>query len=144
VAVVDPRHQGKGLSGEIIKGMAGVAGAAGFQCLIAPVRPTWKERYPLTPLEDYMQWRRGDGLPFDPWIRLHQRLGADVLAVAPRSLDIRGTVAQWEEWTEMAFPATGEYVVPGALVPVRIDRERDEGRYVEPNVWMRHEAAMPT
>jgi hypothetical protein len=30
--------------------------------------------------------------------------------------------------------------VPGALVPVRIDRERDVGTYVEPNVWMRHSA----
>src|ERR671931_549717 len=81
---------------------------------------------------------RSAGLPFDPWIRLHHRLGAEILAVAPRSLDVRGTVAEWEEWTGMAFPETGEYVVPGALVPVTIDRERDEGRYVEPNVWMRH------
>jgi hypothetical protein len=23
-------------------------------------------------------------------------------------------------------------------VPVEIDRERDAGRYVEPNVWVRH------
>jgi hypothetical protein len=30
------------------------------------------------------------------------------------------------------------YVVPGALVPVEIDRERDEGHYLEPNVWMVH------
>ena len=30
----------------------------------------------------------------------------------------------------MAFPETGAYVVPGALVPVEIDRERDEGLYV--------------
>ena len=26
----------------------------------------------------------------------------------------------------------------GALVPVTIDREADQGLYVEPNVWMRH------
>ena len=30
--------------------------------------------------------------------------------------------------------------VPGALVPVEIDREREEGLYVEPNVWMVHPA----
>lgn len=29
-------------------------------------------------------------------------------------------------------------VVPGSLVPVDIDRERDLGTYVEPNVRMRH------
>ena len=38
----------------------------------------------------------------------------------------------------MAFPDSGEYVVEGALVPVEIDRDADVGRYVEPNVWMRH------
>jgi len=29
-------------------------------------------------------------------------------------------------------------VVPGALVPVEIDRERDEGLYLQPDVWMVH------
>ena len=38
----------------------------------------------------------------------------------------------------MAFPESGEYVVPGALEPIRIDRERDLGLYDEPNIWMRH------
>jgi GNAT superfamily N-acetyltransferase len=138
VAVVDPARQGQGLSGLVIEGMRGAAAAAGLECLIAPVRPTWKERYPLTPFERYIHWARADGLPFDPWIRLHHRLGAEMLRVAARSLDVRGTVAEWEEWTGMAFPESGDYIVPGALVPVRIDRKRNEGRYVEPNVWMRH------
>jgi hypothetical protein len=39
---------------------------------------------------------------------------------------------------EARLPRDGTYVVPGALVPVEIDRERDEGVYVEPNVWMHH------
>lgn len=51
---------------------------------------------------------------------------------------ITGTVAEWEEWTGMMFPESDAYVVPGALVPVRIDRGRDLGLYEEPNVWMRH------
>ncbi len=43
-----------------------------------------------------------------------------------------GTVAQWENWTGMALPASGSYVVKGGLVPVLIDRGRDIGEYVEP------------
>jgi hypothetical protein len=39
----------------------------------------------------------------------------------------------------MAFPESGEYVFPGCLTTVAIDRERDVGRYWEPNVWMLHE-----
>jgi hypothetical protein len=60
--------------------------------------------------------------------------------VAPHSMRVPGSVGEWEEWTEMTFPETGAYVVPGALVPVEIDRERDEGLYEEPNVWMVHPA----
>jgi len=84
-----------------------------------------------------MHWTREDGLPFDPWIRLHTRLGAEILGIAARSLDISGSVEEWESWTGMRFPEDRDYVVPGALVPVRF--EGGVGRYVEPNVWMRHE-----
>lgn len=38
----------------------------------------------------------------------------------------------------MAFPESGRYVVPGALVPVELEVERDRGRYVEPHLWLRH------
>ena len=90
------------------------------------------------PIARYLTWRRGDGELFDPWLRLHERLGAEILGVCPGSLVVTGTVAEWEQWTGMAFPDSGAYVVDGALVPVEIDREHDRGRYVEPNVWMRH------
>jgi hypothetical protein len=66
------------------------------------------------------------------------RLGAEFVAVASASMTIEGTVAGWESWTGMAFPESGAYVVPDALVPVEIDRDADRGLYVEPNVWMRH------
>jgi hypothetical protein len=87
----------------------------------------------------YARWTRADGAPFDPWLRTHRRLGATFLGVAPRSMVVTGTLAEWQAWTGMEFPASGVYVVPGALAPVMIDRRRDLGRYVEPNVWMRHD-----
>jgi hypothetical protein len=71
-------------------------------------------------------------------MRVHWRLGAEVVRVAPCTLLITGTVAEWEEWTEMALPDSGPYVIEGALQPVTIDREHDEGRYEDPNVWMVH------
>ncbi|MDH4344913.1 MAG: transferase, partial [Thermoleophilia bacterium] len=67
-------------------------------------------------------------------------LGAKIVKVAPTSTVTTGSLAEWEEWTEMTFPDSGAYVVPGALVPVEIDRERDQGVYIEPNVWMVHSA----
>jgi hypothetical protein len=114
----------------------------GLETLIAPVRPTHKHRYPLAPMERYVTWRRPDGTHLDPWLRTHERLGAQIVKIASQSFTVSGTVAEWEKWTEMTFPETGAYVVPGdALVLVEIDREKDEGLYLEPNVWMVHPAA---
>jgi GNAT superfamily N-acetyltransferase len=135
---IPPEHQGGGLARRMIGGMRDIAGAHEFSNLIAPLRPTWKERYPLTPIERYAAWTRYDGLPFDPWIRLHVRLGAEILQPVPQSLRITGTVGEWEEWTETAFPESGSYVFPRGLALLEIDRENDLGSYWEPNVWVRH------
>ena len=74
----------------------------------------------------------------DPWIRTHQRMGATILRTAPNSLVIAGTVAEWEAWGQMPFPASGAYVVPGALNLVEVDRKADRAVYREENLWMRH------
>jgi hypothetical protein len=51
---------------------------------------------------------------------------------------ITGTVAEWEEWTGMAFPESGPYIVSDALDPVDIDQEQNRGTYKETNLWMQH------
>jgi GNAT superfamily N-acetyltransferase len=137
-AVVARGHRRRGLGRRLLEAVRFVATARGLGALLAPVRPAFKERYPLAPLERYARWITDGGEPFDPWMRVHARLGGEVLRLLPRALVIAGTVPEWEEWTEMVFPESGPYVVPGALQPVMIDRERDEGRYEDPAVWMRH------
>ena len=89
-------------------------------------------------MDSFARWLRRDGLHIDPWIRTHQRLGASILASAPRSMIITGTVGEWEEWTGMAFPESGRYVVPDALDLVDVDREQNCGTYEETNLWMQH------
>jgi GNAT superfamily N-acetyltransferase len=130
--------QGAGVSRFALEAMVAIARSHGFGALVAPVRPSWKERYPLAPIDRYATWRRADGLLLDPWMRVHERLGAEILKPEPHSLRITGTVAEWESWTDMAFPESGEYVFPQGLSPVTIDREADRGSYWEPNVWMLH------
>jgi GNAT superfamily N-acetyltransferase len=139
LVIMVPRDvQGRGVSAAAVAAMADIARQHGFPSLIAPVRPSWKERYPLVPVERYGEWRRSDGLLFDPWMRVHERLGATVLKPEPRSLRITGTVDEWEEWTHLAFPENGEYWFPKGLATVSIDHEADRGSYWEPNVWMHH------
>ena len=130
--------RGQGLSATAVNCMRSLAAEHGLRSLIAPVRPSWKDRYPLVPIERYVVWRRPDGLLFDPWLRVHERLGARVLKPEPHSLHITGTVAEWQAWTRMTFPETGEFWFPGGLATVTIDLEADRGSYWEPNVWMQH------
>lgn len=137
-AVVTPSLTGRGLAGETLLALRRAALDSGLTQVVAPVRPTTKARYPLTPIETFMRWRRPDGTALDPWIRTHERLGAEILATAPASQTMTGTVAQWEKWTGLALPDSGEYVVPDGLGLLRVDRTTDEGVYQEPNVWMRH------
>jgi len=129
-------QQGRGLSPIVIEAMAVVARRAGLSPLVAPVRPSRKDRYPLIAIERYCTWTRSDGLPFDPWMRVHARMGATVVRPAPRSLQIEAPVADWERWTDMVFPDDGDYVFPGGLAPLRVDH--GTGSYWEPNVWMLH------
>jgi GNAT superfamily N-acetyltransferase len=70
---VHPQQQGRGLAARMLEAFRDAARAAGLRDLIAPVRPTWKERYPLIPIERYQEWRREDGTHFDPWLRVHER-----------------------------------------------------------------------
>lgn len=132
-------YRRQGLSSVVLQEMRKLASRHGWNSLIVPVRPIWKSRYPLIPLERYAKWTRADGSPFDPWIRVHWRMGGEQLQVAPNTVTVTGTVAEWEGWTGLEFPGSGEYVVPGALQPVTVDRERDVGIYQDPNVWMRHQ-----
>lgn len=60
--------------------------------------------------------------------RIHERVGGQIVGVAPAAMRVVGTVSEWERWTGMSFPQTGSYVVPGALSPV--DRPRAQPRGV--------------
>jgi GNAT superfamily N-acetyltransferase len=137
-AAVARTHDRRGLATVVLTELTRRAAEDGIERVIAPLRPTWKHRYPTFSMAEYATWVRDDGLSVDPWIRTHQRMGARVLAPAPRSMEIAGTVAEWETWADMVVPVSGNYVVPDALGLVHIDRERDRGVYVEENLWVQH------
>jgi GNAT superfamily N-acetyltransferase len=131
-------YQGQGLSDAMVDAVREVTKSQGLEALIIPLRPSEKHRYPLISLDDYVTWTNEQGQPFDLWLRVHLRLGAKLIKVCHHSKTIRGTRAEWESWTGMKFPQSGEYVVDRALTPIEMNVESDEGVYVEPNVWIVH------
>lgn len=134
---VRPDLQGTGLSVQLLAAMRDNAARRGFAELVAPVRPNGKSD-PHEPMATYAARVREDGLPVDPWLRVHVRAGGRIEAVAPRSMVIPGTLAEWREWTGLPFDRSGPVVVPSALAPVHCDVEHDVAVYVEPNVWVVH------
>jgi GNAT superfamily N-acetyltransferase len=131
-------YRGRGLSPLMLRAMRDNVARLGFADLYAPVRPTEKHKQPLLPFAEYAALKRQDGLPQDPWVRAHVRLGARIVKVAPCSMTIAGTLAEWSRWTGLGFERSGEAIVPGALSPVHVSREQDHAVYIEPNLWMHH------
>src|SRR5215216_2361084 len=136
---IHPDYRGQALSTKMVQAMRSIGESKGFKYLVAPVRPNEKSKYPLISIDDYITWKTNDGLPFDAWLRVHARIGAKIIKPCHEAMNIRGTRSEWEEWTGMKLPQGGRYVIPGALNLIEIDIEKDEGIYIEPNVWMVHE-----
>lgn len=135
---IHPEHRGHGIAPALIEAMGFDASAGGFDELFAPVRPSRKAEEPYTPMDEYVSRFRDDGLPSDPWLRTHARMGAEIVSVCPTAMTISGTLAEWRAWTGLPFDRSGAVVVAGALSPVHVSVEHDHAVYVEPNVWMRH------
>ena len=137
-ARVDPALRGGGLSAVLLTAVREHVASLGFRDVVAPVRPTGKTAEPRTPMAEYVARVREDGLPVDPWLRQHVRLGARVVGVCPVAMTIPGTLEQWRAWTGLPLLESGEVEVPGALVPVLVQAEHGTAVYVEPNVWVHH------
>ena len=138
-AVVSPKHKGEGLSYEIVKAMKSLSKQRKIDTLIVPVRPTLKSKYPLIPIEKYSRWKTDDGKTFDPWLRVHDKLGGVIFKTAEKSMIIKGSVNEWEEWSNIKMLDSGSYVIEGALSPVKINVENDMGIYYDPCIWVKYE-----
>ncbi len=137
-AAVHRDHDRQGLASTALNALVERAAAAGVDHVVAPLRPTWKHKYPNVSMAQYATWTGPDGLSIDPWIRTHQRMGARIIGPAPDSMVIPGTVREWEQWADMPLPATGRYVVPDALNMLDVSRENDLAVYREENLWVQH------
>lgn len=133
-----PEARGGGSSLSLLDAMKSCARARGFTSLFAPVRPSQKHLQPCTPMREYVDKVRLDGLPIDAWLRTHLRAGGKFVKIAPYSMTIVGSLSDWARWTGKPFDRSGEMLVTGALSPVMVSLQQDCAVYVEPNVWVHH------
>ncbi len=138
-AVVHPDFRGFGLASRLVRQMKTLAAAHHLKRVIAPLRPSQKSRYPLTPISRYVAWQRVDGTPFDAWVRVHTALGARIVKPCGRSIIISADIPEWEKWTGMTFPDSGPYIIPHGDAPLEVNREENRAEYVAPGIWVVHE-----
>jgi hypothetical protein len=136
--VVNKKHRNKGLSSLSIREIICLAKKMGLDKVIIPLRPSEKHKFPLIPMEDYINWKNDDGSPFDNWLRVNLKTGGKIIKICSKSMFIPGTIDEWKEWTQLEFPGSGSYIIPGALNPISIDTEKNQGFYMEPNIWILH------
>jgi hypothetical protein len=130
--------RGRGISEIMLSAMCENTRALGFDSLVAPVRASGKHLVPEMSIEEYAALTREDGLPVDPWLRVHVRAGGTIVGVAARAMAIAGSLEEWREWTGLPFDASGPVAVPEALVPVLCDVTQDHAAYIEPCIWVHH------
>lgn len=130
---VAPERRGQGISARMLRALGALRDAHGYRRLIVPVRPNGRPSQ--VPVEAWIHARRADGLPQDPWLRTHVRVGGRPLHVCHQSMQLRASAEEWAGWTQGALDE-GDHELPTLLAPLQV--RAGEGRYVEPNVWVVH------
>ncbi len=136
---VPEQHRHRGLARDMINTMRALAAMHDFSRVIAPVRPSAKSRHPFVPMDQYVDWRDERGRIYDPWLRSHVAVGGKVISVCDRSMVVEQPIEFWRPWTWGNLDQAGSVPFKGALVPLEVDIASGVGRYVEPNVWVRHD-----
>ena len=113
-AEVAPTARRGGLAAEILRGMREIAGRHSLRHLIAPVRPSLKERYPLAPIERYVTWRREDR-------QLHEAVAARAADAADPNQRMRPASSPRDSSTPPASSAGGRDERPASVVHLALE-----------------------
>jgi hypothetical protein len=108
---IPERSQGGGHSATMLGAMREIASRHALDALIAPVRPSLKESYPLVPIERYATWHRG-------------LLGAERVD-APRRLVASSRSCKRPSPSRCSYPRSGER--PRSSVASPVSRPRPAG-----------------
>lgn len=134
---IDPDYEGSGLAGRLLSALRDEALRLGYKGLVAPVRPVFRWRMPHLSIEQYAEMRMADGRHFDPWVRVHERIGGRIIGVAEHSANFVGSREDWERWVGIRLPDDGRVLAPKTIN--FLDLVAGIGVLVEPSIWILHQ-----
>lgn len=152
-ATVSPQQRSAGLAKSLVSSAKELALRLGYANVIVPARPSAKSQYPKLTLADYLVFsghinpqsknnhysERTENLKAiasDPWISLHMELGAELLNICEKSVEITGSINWWEHLLNKSLQDKQTVIIPDGLVPLEIDHKRASATYREPNIWL--------
>jgi hypothetical protein len=139
----EKRFRKHGWAAEVTKEMKRLGTQSGLQHLIIPLRlPTrYEEQNARMPYEEFALIKRDDGQYRDHWLRIHVRLGAEVIGMCSVSHQHAMHPADLDEQLHCGLKEqTGDYLVKwnGEYYNVFIDVEREYAVMNQGCVWVRH------
>ncbi len=111
--------------------------------LIIPLRPPfrYKKEYAQMSFSDFSSLVRDDGMPLDPWIRLHQRIGATRLSTSEFSHQHVMSMQDFcSSFPYVKYDKTGYYMVSinKEIYNSFVDVERGVVTINQGCLWVRH------
>lgn len=137
--IVRKKYQRLGYSQKILSCCKKEVSASHISQLVIPIRPTKKHLFPKVSMTEYLSYK-DEGKIFDPWIRTHVKGGAEIIKICECSMFVDGNIEFWERILGRKIYQGGDYLLDGALSPIKIDFQKNLGEYREPNVWIKYEA----
>jgi GNAT superfamily N-acetyltransferase len=131
-----PDYQKFGLSKTLLEELVKKAKSLGYKGMVAPVRPIYRFRMPDLTIQDYVNVRLPDGEHFDPWVRIHERIGGQIIGVCPASAVFSAPITDWQDWSKMKLPENGKVLVPNAINYLEI--KDSLGVLKEDSIWILH------
>lgn len=108
-SAIDPAHRHKGLSKNLMTGIKRVAQELQVTHLIGPFRPNqygqYRKDHGYISFADYCNLTRGDGEPYDAWLRVAQRAGMQPLRIEENSMVIHASNEEFEGYKKTDHPS---------------------------------------
>lgn len=124
------RFRGRGLSGLILSKMCITAKKRGYRYLIVPALPPtqFQKEYAKFSIEEIINLKRTDNQYLDYWIRLHTKMGADIIGHCAKSHRFAFTLEDFNKNVSSdSINSTGEHLL-------RLDRDSSLGPNKK-NMW---------
>jgi hypothetical protein len=140
---VEPGHRSEGWGGHIALEMKNLASRLGLTYIVFPLRlPTrYQREYVRMPVDQFAKLTRADGQSLDHWLRLHVRLGAQIIGHCDTSHQHAMHLQDfYSQFGAEKVTATGYHLVQRGdeWFDAFVDVEREFVLINEPCIWVQH------